>query len=201
MSTRRPRFRPFQSCSLKVVIAAFASLIAVAAAPSKAHATDYYLEGSVLGGGSTWSSHDGNVQGGLRTGFAFVRNIIGLEVQGRFGYAGIDQRMIEGLGFGTKLSIPIKPVTPHLRLGMIHLHEEPVVAWKKDVAGALVGVGDGIRHRFGFESALGLDWTFAHTKKVGFIASAEGYIDAFGDDKGPKLYSGAGLGMGIQYHL
>ncbi len=176
------------------------AIAAISAAPRTAHATDYYLEGSVLGGVTTWSPTDRNVQGALRTGFAFA-NIVGVEVQGRLGYAAVDQRMLEALGVGTKLMIPIKPVTPHLRLGMIHMHEEPVAAVSKDPAGAIVGVGDGIRHRFGIESGLGLDWIFAKTKRVNFLASAEGYVDVFPDDKGPLLYSGGGLGIGLQYHL
>lgn len=179
-----------------------AALVAVfTLAPCEARAADYYLEGSVLGGGTTWSPHDGNVQGALRTGFAFAKNIVGIEVQGRLGYAGVDQRILEALGVGTKLSIPIQPVTPHLRLGMIHMHEEPVSAAKKDVAGAIVGVGDGIRHRFGIENALGVDWAFAKTKRMAFIASVEGYLDVFPDDKGPLLYAGGGMGLGFQYHL
>jgi hypothetical protein len=190
--------------ALFLVLLALSSLLAtLLVAPRAAHATDYYLEGGVLGGGTTWSPHDGNVQGTLRTGFAFARNIVGVEVEGRLGYAGVDQRILEGLGVGTKLSIPIRPVVPHLRLGMIHMHEEPVAAAKKDVAGAIVGVGDGIRHRFGVATAIGIDWIFADTKnkKLSFLASAEGYVNVFPDQKGPLLYAGGGLGLGLQYHL
>ena len=209
MTKRRALRRSAARPARDGLLASFRASLAIAAAlyvgaaclaPRTASAADYYLEGSVLGGATTWSPTDRNIQGALRTGFSFG-DIVGVEVQGRLGYAAVDQRMLEALGAGTKLSIPIKPVAPHLRLGMIHMHEEPVAAVSNDPAGAIVGVGDGIRHRFGIESALGLDWVFAKTKRVRFLASAEGYVDVFPDVKGPLLYSGGGLGIGLQYHL
>ncbi len=200
MSLRRLPRRSFRALVLSLSLAC-AVLGALVFAPRAAHAADYYLEGGVLGGGSTWSPHDGNVAGALHTGFAFAKNIVGVEVQGRLGYAGIDTRLLEGLGFGTKLSIPLDPVSPHLRVGVLHLHEEPIAAVKHDVGGAIVGVGDGIRHRFGLDTAIGLDWTFAKTRKLAYFASAEAYLDVFPDDKGPLLYSGGGLGIGFRYHL
>jgi hypothetical protein len=184
---------------LKRALAAVTAVVATSVVATPALATDFYLEGQATGGGSTWRS-DGNGQGDLRAGFQFAR-IIGVEAQGRLGYANVDERMLMGLGLGARLALPIEPFTPHLRLGMIHFHEEPLAAAHHDPFGALVGVGDGIRHRFGVEAALGLDWKFARVKKTSFFASVESYVHVFPDHKGPLVYGGGGLGMGLRYAL
>jgi hypothetical protein len=167
---------------------------------SEARATDYYVEGSVMGGGSTWGT-DPNVQGALRTGFEFV-DIVSVDLQGRLGYASVDERMLMMVGLGTKLALPIEPVVPHVRLAAIHFHETPLAAMHHDPFMHAMGVGDGIRHRFGFEGALGVSWFFVKVKDATFLAQAEGYVDAFPDDgKGPVVYGGAGLGLGMQYDI
>ncbi len=165
-----------------------------------AAATDYYVEGSVSGGGSTWGS-DPNVQGALRTGFEFV-DIVSVDLQGRIGYSAVDERMIEIVGLGTKLAIPIEPFIPHLRLHALHFHEVPVSAMHEDTFMHVIGVGDGIRHRFGFEAALGASYVFATVDRTKFLAQMEAYVDVFPDDgKGPIIYSGGGLGLGLQYDI
>lgn len=166
----------------------------------EARATDYYVEGSVSGGGSTWGT-DPNVQGALRTGFEFV-DIVSVDLQGRLGYSAVDERMIEMVGIGTKLALPIEPFIPHVRLHAIHFHEVPVDAMSEDPAMHVLGVGDGIRHRFGFEAALGASYVFATVDRTRFLAQMEAYVDAFPDDgKGPVVYGGAGLGLGLQYDI
>ncbi|NUO51712.1 MAG: hypothetical protein HOV80_22890 [Polyangiaceae bacterium] len=175
--------------------------IACAAMTREAKATDYYVEGNVSGGGSTWGSADPNVQGALRTGFEFL-DIISVDLQGRLGYASVDERMLMMVGLGTKLALPIEPFIPHIRLQAIHFHESPVDVMKHDPFMHAMGVGDGIRHRFGFEAGLGASYLFAKVKRANFLAQMEGYVDAFPDDgKGPVVYGGAGLGVGMQYGL
>lgn len=165
----------------------------------EARATDFYIEGQLAGSGSAWRG-DGNGQGALRTGFQF-KEIVGVEVQGRLGYANVDERLLMGLGAGVRLAIPIQPVVPHLRVGMIHFHEHPVSAAHHDIAGAIFGVGDGIRHRFGVETALGVDWNFAKVDRTTFFTGLEAFIQAFPDDRGPTFYGGGSLGIGLHYGL
>lgn len=163
----------------------------------EARATDFYMEGQLAGSGSAWRG-DGNGQGALRTGFQF-KDIVGVEVQGRLGYGNVDERMLMGLGVGVRLAIPIQPVVPHLRLGMIHFHEHPIAHAKHDIGGAIVGIGDGIRHRFGVETAIGVDWNFVTVKKTTFFAGVEAFIHAFPDDRGPTFYGGGSLSVGLHY--
>jgi len=174
---------------------------ALVAAPRPAHATDLYVDGSVFGGGSTWRP-DPKFEGALRSGFEFA-DIGSIEVQGRLGYAAVDQRMLMLLGLGTRLCIPIEPFTPYLRLSFIHAHEVPVAAMEHDPVLHVLGVGDGIRHRFGFEAGLGAKYTFAQINDdTSLDASVEALVDGFPDDgKGPSLYGSAGLGLGLEYSL
>lgn len=186
--------------SVLLVSAIFvASLFAWAALPRTASAADFYVEGTMLGEGSTWRG-DGLIQGGIRSGFEFG-DIVGVEAQARIGYGAVDERILELIGIGTKLSIPIKPISPHLRLAALHQHEEPAAAASEDPFGAAVGVGDGIRHRFGGEGAIGVDWFFAKVKRVTFQATVEAYGDVFPDKKGPLFYGGGGLAIGLQYKI
>lgn len=179
-----------------VILLAVAALVAL---PREARATDFYVEGAAYGGGSTWE-RDPNVQGALHLGFEFI-DIVSIDVVGRMGFAGIDERMLMMVGIGTKLALPFDVVIPHLRLTAIHAHETPVDAMHHDAFGHAMGVGDGIRHRFGVEGALGLSVVFAHYKSTAFMAQAEAYVDGFPDDRGPQVYGGGGLGFGVQVGL
>ncbi len=164
-----------------------------------AHATDFYTEGTLLGGASSWED-DPNISGALHIGFEFL-DIISPELLGRIGYGAIDERLLALVGVGVKLALPIEPFTPFLRVTAIHQHETPVDAMGHDTFGHVMGVGDGIRHRFGVEGALGASLTFVKIDNVALMAEVEGYIDAFPDDRGPVVYGGAGLGFGVQVGL
>ncbi len=175
------------------------SLLFALALPRTAMATDFYVEGAISGGGSSWQA-DPNIGGTLHLGFEFL-DIISVETLGRIGYSAVDERLLELLGVGAKAAIPIQPFTPFIRATAIHQHEMPVAVMGNDTFGHVMGVGDGIRHRFGIEGALGASITFAKYKKSLFMAEVEGYVDAFPDDRGPVVYGGASLGFGIQVGL
>ncbi len=167
--------------------------------PRSAHATDFFVEGALSGGASTWEE-DPNIGGTLHLGFEFV-DIVSIDVMGRIGYSAVDERLLETLGVGTKLALPIEPFIPHLRIIALHQHEVPVAAMEEDTFGHVMGVGDGIRHRFGIEGALGASFLFATIKKTKLLAQVEGTVDAFPDERGPVVYGGASLGLGVQVGL
>lgn len=167
---------------------------------SPALAADFYAEGAVSGGASSWEG-DPDVQAALHTGFEFV-DVVSVDVAARMGYGAVDERLLMMLGLGTKLALPIEPFIPHLRLTALHAHESPVAAMQHDPFLHVLGVGDGIRHRFGFEAALGASYLFAVLDHTKFLAQVEAYADAFPDDgKGPVFYGGAGMGLGLQYGI
>lgn len=180
-------------------LASLTFMVALLALPRVASATDFYAEGTAYGGGSSWGG-DPTVQGALHMGFEFI-DIISVDVLGRIGYAGVDQRMLMLVGIGTKVALPFDRFIPHLRVTALHGHETPVDAMHDDAFGHAMGVGDGIRHRFGVEGAIGLGIVFAHVKKTKFLAETEAYVDAFPDDRGPVVYGGGGFGLGVQVGL
>lgn len=183
----------------RALLAAGALIAGLTLAPRPAHATDFYVQALATGGGSTWRD-DPNIQGGLHLGFEFA-DIFSVEGMARMGYANIDQRLLLLVGFAIKGAIPIEPVSPYLRLGAIHMHEESVAGMKTDPFLHFVGVGDAIRHRFGVETAAGIDIRFLERKKVGLFGVVEATIDIFPDDKGPLVYGGATTGLAVQYEL
>lgn len=73
---------------------------------------------------------------------------------------------------------------------------------RADPYGAVFGVGDGIRHRAGFGSSLGVDYPIRRTKTG--IEVTHG-IDTSGvwfpDQRGPKLYAGGALWLGVNLGL
>ena len=102
---------------------------------------------------------------------------------------------------GTKLALPFERFIPHLRVTALHAHEMTVAVMEHDTFQHVMGVGDGIRHRFGVEGAAGFSVVFLKRKKVNMLAQAEAYVDGFPDDRGPKVYGGGGLGLGVQVGL
>lgn len=184
---------------LRVLAAAALVTLTISLHSSEALAADFYTEGTLVGGASSWED-DPNISGALHVGFEFL-DIISPELLGRLGYGAIDERLLALVGVGVKLAIPIQPFTPFLRVTAIHQHETPVDAMGHDTFGHVMGVGDGIRHRFGVEGALGASLTFLTIDNVQLMAEVEGYVDAFPDDRGPVVYGGAGLGLGVQVGL
>ncbi|MFO0549805.1 MAG: hypothetical protein U0271_15540 [Polyangiaceae bacterium] len=190
----------------RALLAAGAMIAGLTLAPRPAHATDFYVQALATGGGSTWED-DPNIQGGLHLGFEFA-DIFSVEGMARMGYANIDQRLLLLLGFAIKAAIPIDPVSPYLRLGAIHMHEESVAGMKTDPFLHFVGVGDAIRHRFGVETAAGIDIRLFKKpiggdsgRTLGLFGVVEATIDIFPDEKGPLVYGGATTGIAFQYGL
>jgi hypothetical protein len=181
------------------LFAAAAALAAVTLPTQPASATDFYAEGTLSGGASSWPD-DPNVLGALHLGFEFL-DIISPEVLLRLGYGAVDERILALVGVGVKVAIPIEPFTPYLRATAIHAHETPIDAMGDDHFGHVMGVGDGIRHRFGVEGAIGATITFAKIDRTSLQAKVEGFVDAFPDERGPVVNGGAGLGLGVQVDL
>jgi hypothetical protein len=164
-----------------------------------ARANEIQLSALAGAQGSAWR---GDAAGfvGLRLGFRFD-DIAGPYVMFRAGYANTDERILELLEIGGQVWARLGITRPYLRFGLVHQHEEPWAAVKGDLFGALVGVGDGIRHRFGFDGALGVDIPFKQYKSFQFHATLEGILSGFPDPKGPAVYGGAAVGIGFNYGL
>lgn len=164
-----------------------------------ASAGEIQLSALAGGQGSSWRS---DVTGfvGLRFGYRF-KDVVAPYLLLRAGYANTDQRIVELIQIGVQAWARIGPTRPYARFGFVHQHEEPWAAVKSDTFGWLFGVGDGIRHRGGFEGALGVDLPFAEHRGFQFHATIEALLTGFPDVRGPKIYGGGVVGIGFNYGL
>jgi hypothetical protein len=170
-----------------------------APAPRKPRGTDIQLSALAGGQGSAWRS---DVSGfvGLRFGVRF-KDIVAPYLMLRAGYGNVDQRVLELLQLGVQVWARIGSTRPYARFGLVHQHEEPWSAVKADAFGALLGVGDGIRHRGGFEGGLGVDIPFKEHKSFEVHATIEALVTGFPDKRGPAVYGGGIAGVGFNYGL
>jgi hypothetical protein len=151
------------------------------------------------GMGSSWL-HDGQPVLSIQLGYRFV-DLVAPYFLARIGYGNTNERVIEQIQLGVQLWARIGMARPYARFGVLHQHEEPWASVQADGLGALLGVGDGIRHRAGLEGALGVDLPFKQYKSFQFHATLEGIFTGIPDDKGPGIYAGGTIGLGFNYAL
>ncbi len=148
---------------------------------------------------STWRG-DGALAGGIRLGVRFI-DLFSIEFVGRLAYATVDQRTLAYFGAGGTLYWRLGPVRPFARIAIVHQHEETVAALKSDAGGALLGIGDGIRHRGGFSFALGADMPIGRRGPTQFFVGFDALATVFPDPRGPSWYFGGGGWVGLNYAL
>ena len=164
-----------------------------------ARAGDFQLEIGLTGAATEWRG-DAAVYSSLELGYRFA-DIVGIYAMGRLGYGAVDERMLTLLGIGAQVWGRIGVARPYARIGFAHQHEESLVVVRDDVGGALLGVGDGIRHRAGGEGAIGVDVPFFKRDQVQLFGTVEGYALWFPNTQGPNVYAGGGIGLGMSYWL
>lgn len=80
--------------------------------------------------------------------------------EARVGMGMVDQRLLTFLSLGIAGTFHIsKKVAPRVLVGAVHQHEESLAAVAQEPAGALLGIGGGIRHRAGAQLGLACDFT------------------------------------------
>lgn len=196
---RSPSSTDRRPAPLRAGLAAILAAAVVLGGSGTARAGEIQLSAFAGGEGSSWRG-DGAGFVGLRLGFRFV-DLVGPYVMFRAGYANVDERILELVQIGGQIWARIGITRPYLRFGLVHQHEEPWASVKSDVLGGLIGVGDGIRHRMGFDGALGVDLPFKQYKHFQFHATLEAVVSGFPDAKGPRFYGGAISGIGFNYSL
>jgi hypothetical protein len=148
---------------------------------------------------STWRS-DGALAGGLRLGVRFI-DLFSIEFIGHLAYSTVDQRTLAYFGLGGTLYGRLGPVRPFARIALVHQHEETVAALKQDAGGALLGIGDGIRHRGGFSWTLGADMPIGRRGPTQFFVGFDALASVFPDPRGPSWYFGGNGWVGLNYAL
>jgi hypothetical protein len=149
--------------------------------------------------GSSWRG-DGSFGQALRVGYRFG-DVVAVDTVGRLGYGTVDDRVITYLSVGGTLYGRLGKVRPYVRLAVVHQHEEPMPGLRNDPFGAVFGVGDGIRHRGGFGSSLGLDVPVQRINSTEIVLGVDTSGVWFPDPRGPKLYAGGSLWLGLNFGL
>ena len=162
-----------------------------------ARAGEVEVRAGLAGAATDWKS-DGAGVGSLTIGFRFI-DLVGVYIFGRLGYGAVDDRMLTCLGFGGQIWGRLGIVRPYARLGLLHIHEEPWTAFVNQPIGALLGVGDGIRHRTGLELGLGLDIPVWKKNKWELFMGVEANAAWVTFSSGPSWYWGGGLSFGFHF--
>jgi hypothetical protein len=174
------------------------------ATPARAGDFDAAASGGVAtSAGNGWSGDGLIPTSAVRLAYRFPIGIAPVAFA-REGYARVDERLLTLLGLGAQGWLMLGDFRPFARLAWIHQHEEPVAFAKEEPFGILFGVGRGIRHRGGVETALGFDYVFAQSNRaVRWFATLEGFADwtFAGDAPAPSRYFGSTLGLGLDWTL
>jgi hypothetical protein len=114
-----------------------------------------------LGGSAGLSDWAGDPAGYGSLGLGLrLYEIITPFVEGRVGMGRVDQRMLTFLSVGIAGTFHAsKKIAPRAFVGAVHQHEESLAAVAQEPAGALLGIGGGIRHRAGVQFGVGCDFT------------------------------------------
>lgn len=154
-------------------------------------------------GGSTWSG-DPSGSVGLLLGVRLFRIVMPF-VGARLGYSRVDQRLLIPLTFGITLGAPVpfrgERAYPYLRAAFVHQHEESVAAVADNLAGALLGIGSGIRHRAGGHFGLGCDFTLTRSSRARLLFGPEVSLMYLTYSTGPSVYGYAGLNLGGSFQV
>jgi hypothetical protein len=193
-----PMLRSIRSRILRPA-ALTAFFLALLAAVPEARAGEVQLALGLGGEGSSWK---GDVAGfgSLKLGYRWM-DLFAIYGQGRLGYATVNERLLTMIQLGAQVWGRIGPLRPYARAGIVHQHEESWVDVEVEPAGAIFGVGDGIRHRAGGDFGLGLDLPIYKDRAIQIFGNGEVLMSWFPDPRGPTLYGGGLLGLGINYTL
>ena len=171
--------------------------IFLSARPARAGELQVML--GAAGGSSTWA-RDPTGYTSFKLGYRWA-DVFSIYALTRLGYAPVNDRSLTYLSLGAQLWGRLGFTRPYVRVAASHQHEESIASVTDQPAGALFGVGDGIRHRAGGEGALGIDFPLRRDKRVEWMLSLEGSTIYFPDPRGPSLYVLGGLAIGANYSL
>jgi hypothetical protein len=186
-----------------IVFAGLTTSVARADDPDRPSTPKVHPKGELFGaagavaGTSTWPD-DPVALSTLKVGWRFM-DVIAPYFLTRLGYADVNQRSLLTLSIGAQAWGRIAMLRPYVRASVMHQHEESLSALKADPGGALFGVGDGIRHRYGGEGAIGTDVPLVSRNKFTLYATVEAVGDWLPDPRGPEWYLLASTAIGMHY--
>lgn len=175
------------------------ALGAVVMMPQEARAGDIRVAIGSGGAGTEWRG-DAAFVTQLKLGYRFL-GIFGLYGDMHLGYAGVDQRVLTLFSLGIQVWGKLGITRPYARVSILHQHEESLSVVAGDFGRAILGLGEGIRHRGGVGFALGMDIPLYQRKKLQLFMSVEAMLKWFPGDMGPAVYMGGNLGFGMNYSI
>ncbi len=164
-----------------------------------AHAGDIRVTAGLGGAGTEWRS-DAMFTTKLKFGYRFL-DVFGIYGDFGLGYAGVDQRVLTQFALGIQGWLKFGIVRPYLRVSIVHQHEESLSVVAGNFGKAILGIGEGIRHRGGIGFGLGTDIPIFRYKKLRLFLAIEAFLKWFPGDMGPAVYAGGNLSLGMNFHL
>ncbi len=166
---------------------------------SEASASEIVVATGPSAGVTTWRS-DAFIAQGLRVGFRPIPRLA-FDFAGRTGYGTIDQRVMASIGAGVTGYVLTGPVRPFARLGLVHQHEESASNVREKPLETLSAVGPDVRHRTAATTSLGVEIRALQRKQTEVFFAADAVAMLFADTRGPSLYGGGEVWLGLHYAL
>lgn len=182
-----------------LVLGLASALAAWSALPRSAAAGELVLASGPSAGATTWRG-DAFVAQGLRVGYRPTPRL-SMDAATSAGYATVDQRITASIGLGMTLYFAVEALRPFVRLGLVHQHEEAASNVREDPLETLSAVGPDVRHRSAATSSLGLEVRALTVKTTELFLAFDANAAAFADGRGPSLYAGGGLWLGLHHAL
>lgn len=174
-------------------------LVSFAACARPACAADLRASGNLSAVGSSWRG-DVVGYGGVEIGARFL-GFVGPYAGGALGVGTVDDRMLTAISLGLQLWGPWQPVRPYLKVGAVHQHEESLSVVAGDIGSAVLGIGEGIRHRGGAQLGIGADLPIESFGDTQFLVGVNCAARLFPDELGPQIYAGGGLTVSLVHSL
>lgn len=185
---------------MRAALLALACAAALVLAAPRASAGEIQLDGAAIATASTWRTDFGG-GGRLRLGYRLA-HVVGADFTGWEQYMSVDHRLDTGLTFGITGYLPLGRFRPSLRAFFIHQHEEALVSVEEHPFGTIFGIGAGIRHRAGGGGELGVEYAFAKSGHVDWLALGGATVTWFPDATlGPGAYVSLFAGLGLDYDI
>ena len=165
----------------------------------RAHAGELDISLGLDAADSDWEE-DHLSYGSFKLGYRFWQPWFQLSYVGKLGYASVDERLLTYLSLGPEVRPQLfDRLRPYARFTLVHQHEENVDAAQEQPFQAMLGVGDGIRHRAGVAGGLGLEIPFTQHRKGDWYVSIDLSATYFPDDRGPHRYLTGGASVGFNW--
>ncbi len=154
-----------------------------------------------LGGEATTTAWPDDYGGGTSLGIAyFFLPWLGASFIGKEQYAEVDDRLLEYFSFNAAFRGRLGRVRITGTLGGVHQHEEPRAVWMDQPFDSIVGVADGIRHRFAVRTGVQLAVPLGHYSRGDYYAALDLDGTLFTDtDKGPRWMTSVGVDVGFTF--